>query len=101
MSFGKEQLQEGEEVLIYQHPHWLTVAGPMLAGLVVAILAIWLAYYLQAGWPLLVVLLPLIWLGWRLIVRASVESLVTNHRVVKQKGVWDTDSTDSPMDQIN
>jgi len=101
MSFGKEQLQEGEEVLIYEHPHWLTVAGPMLAGLVGAILAIWLAYYLQAGWPLLVVLLPLIWLGWRLMIRASVEYIVTNHRVVKQTGVWAKDSMDAPMDKIN
>jgi uncharacterized membrane protein YdbT with pleckstrin-like domain len=99
MSFKKDQLQEGEIVVIDTHPHFVTVIGPLILFLISFFTGIALAQ--TSPWFLLIAIPFAGWFIYRWFIRLSSEYIVTNRRVVKQQGLLSKTSVDSPLDKIN
>ncbi len=101
MSFTKEQLQQGETIVIETHPHFVTVVVPLVLFAVALLLAILFANA-QGQWPYLLIPIPFgIWLLIKWLKRISHGYVVTTYRVVKQQGLFTKTSVDAPLDHIN
>jgi uncharacterized membrane protein YdbT with pleckstrin-like domain len=102
MSFTKNQLLPGEQVIVIARQHIITLIRPILLNIACAVVLIGLTYaYPQTAWMLLFILIPLAILGWELLVRKSREYIVTDRRVVRNEGVFSVTSFDAPLDKIN
>jgi uncharacterized membrane protein YdbT with pleckstrin-like domain len=101
MSFQKDQLQPGEEIVVATRPHAVTLLLPALVFLGSFTLAYVLTRRFQSSAWLALALPAAAWFAWRCICRAGTEYIVTNHRVVRQEGVIGKTSIDAPLDKIN
>lgn len=101
MSFRKEQLQQGETIVIDAHPHFVTVVVPLALFVVVLLFAGGFANAKGEALYLLIALPFGIWLLVKWLKRISHEYIVTNYRVVKQEGLFTKTSVDAPLDHIN
>ncbi len=101
----QDHLQAGEEVLYQAHPSRLPLVPPLaLAALVTgAGLWVWTVYEnlvvtLLSGSVAVVFLL---WAGWRYLVIASYDYVLTNRRILRQQGILAKASNDAYLDKIN
>lgn len=101
----QDHLQAGEEVLYQAHPSRLPLVPPLtLAALVTAAgFWVWTAYEnivvtLLAG---SVAVIFLLWAGWRYLVIASHDYVLTNRRILRQVGLLAKSSNDAYLDKIN
>ncbi|HYH47084.1 MAG TPA: PH domain-containing protein [Thermoanaerobaculia bacterium] len=101
----QDHLQAGEEVLYQAHPSRLPLVPPLtLAALVTAAgFWVWTAYEnivvtLLAG---SVAVIFLLWAGWRYLVIASYDYVLTNRRILRQQGILAKASNDAYLDKIN
>jgi membrane protein YdbS with pleckstrin-like domain len=101
VSFTKEQLLPGEELILLAHQHLLTLARAVLINVTALAILLALSIQLDKWWFLYFYLAPLLFLLWEVLVRRSREYIVTNRRVVKQEGVFSITSFDAPLDKIN
>jgi uncharacterized membrane protein YdbT with pleckstrin-like domain len=101
MSFAKEQLLPGEELILVAHPHILVLSRSILLTFLSGIVISGLAYTLQIFWLLLFLLAPALYLFWEWLVRMRSEFVVTDLRVVKQEGVFAKTCFDASLDKIN
>ncbi len=101
MSFSKEQLLPGENLVILSRQHWLVLFRPVLLNVIILAVLIGLAYISQRAWFLLFILVPLLYLVWEYLAWHRREYVLTDRRVVKQEGVFSTSSFDAPLDKIN
>jgi uncharacterized membrane protein YdbT with pleckstrin-like domain len=101
MSFSKNQLLPGENVILLSRQHLLALLKPVL--LILIILAVIMALYinLQREWILLFCLVPLAYFLLKISDWKQREYVLTNRRVVKQEGVFSVSSFDAPLDKIN
>jgi uncharacterized membrane protein YdbT with pleckstrin-like domain len=100
MSFTKKQLLPGEILVILAHQHFMVLMRPILANIVV--LAVLGPLSLMQSWYwCLLYLLPLAYLLWKIVERRNREYILTDHRVVKQEGVFSVSSFDASLDKIN
>ncbi|HLA65175.1 MAG TPA: PH domain-containing protein, partial [Candidatus Saccharimonadales bacterium] len=115
MSYARNLLSRGEEVVFESRQHWLAVLGETWPFVVVSILALAVAIWLGTNPPLvnptvdgivtIVVVVALIvslgrigmriW-GWR-----NQEYLVTTRRLIKSEGVFNKDMSDSALEKVN
>jgi membrane protein YdbS with pleckstrin-like domain len=109
VAFPDELLVVGERVVLHRHPHWRLLVGPVLAFLLVAGAAGYLAALARGqgwqawGWPvvggvavLLVVLLtvaPVV--RWR-----TTHLVVTTRRLLVREGVRRRHALDVPLDRV-
>ena len=100
MSFTKKQLLPGETVVALVHQHPVVLLKPILLVVLVAIVCGFLSYY-ASPWFLLILLAPLAYLFGKVVARNAKEYVVTDHRVVKQEGVFSKSSFDASLDKIN
>jgi uncharacterized membrane protein YdbT with pleckstrin-like domain len=100
MSFTKKQLLPGETLITLVHQHPVVLLRPILLNVVAAAVCAALSYYVRL-WLLLFLLAPLAYLLWEIAVRQGREFIVTDHRVVKQEGVFSISSFDASLDKIN
>jgi len=109
MGFPENVLAEGERVEKNLHPHWLTVAGPVLLGAALAVGCLWaaaatpddrtgnlvqwvvVAVAVATAIPLVVV--PL--LRWR-----TTHYVITSHRVMVRKGILNKMGKDITLSKI-
>ena len=106
MSFTKEQLLSGEELISLEHQHVIVLFKPILLNIVCAAVFSILSYELRnywstSYWLIFLCLLPLGMLGWAILVRNGREYIVTDRRVVRTEGVFSSSSFDAPLDKIN
>ncbi|HEY3132310.1 MAG TPA: PH domain-containing protein [Acidobacteriota bacterium] len=101
MTFRKEQLQQGEAIIIDTHPHFVTVVVSFALLVVATLVAIGLANWKGEGLYLLIIVPFGIWFFVKWLNRISHEYIVTNFRVVKQQGLFTKASVDAPLDHIN
>jgi membrane protein YdbS with pleckstrin-like domain len=101
VSFTKNQLLPGEELIILSHQHFLVLARAVIINLAALAVLIALSLVSNRMWILYFDVVPLCVLLWEILVRRQREYIVTNRRVVKQEGVFSINSFDAPLDKIN
>jgi len=109
MGFPENVLAKGERVERSIHPHWLTVVGPLLFGLVLVAAAIavvalspddstgnlvqWISIAVLAVVAIPTVLVP--FLRWR-----TTHYVVTSHRVMVRRGILSKSGKDITLSKI-
>ena len=107
MPFPKRLLLDGEVVALDLRPHWWFFAGPLFAGIPVAVLlagalkqngdvqtvGLWITAAVALGWA--------VWLGYRLISWQTTHFVVTSERLVFRSGILSKHMRDIPLDKIN
>ncbi len=101
MSFTKAQLLAGETLVAFTRQHLIVLLRPIVVNLIsIAVLAV-LAVKVEQYWLLWFYLVPAVYLLWEILVWRGREYVVTDHRVVKQEGVFSISSFDASLDKIN
>lgn len=94
-------LGEGEELVLSLKPHWIYILIDRPLVLVFAILAAGIGTQLLEGLAQVAVLLiPVAWLLWQLIERASRTYVLTDRRVVMLAGVLRQAVVDAPLANV-
>ena len=101
MSFTEDHLMAGEKLITLEHPHLMVLARAILVNVAFLALLVALSLALSRAWLLAFQLVPLAYLAWEVVVRQSREYILTDHRVVKQEGVFAVNSFDASLDKIN
>ncbi len=106
MSFTKKQLLPGEQLVSLEHQHVIVLVKPILLNVVCVVVFLILSYELRNHWSMSywimsLCLIPLGILAWDMLVRKGREYIVTDRRVVRNEGVFNTSSFDAPLDKIN
>ena len=101
MSFTKEQLLPGENLIVLARQHPLVLAWPVILNILVLAILAGIAYASQIYWLLALFVIPLIYLLWEYLEWHSREYVLTDRRVVRQEGVFSISSLDAPLDKIN
>ncbi|MBK8482355.1 MAG: PH domain-containing protein [Proteobacteria bacterium] len=108
-------LRENEQVLLVTRKHWIELVRPVLALVGVAALVVlicWGEARLGAGeaegsalvigpWSALLLVVPALWLGWRLLARRYDIWVVTDRRVIDEEGVISLTAMESPLSKVN
>lgn len=112
MSYAKNLLSRGEEVVFESRQHWLAVLGQtwlfvMGAILVLAVL-IWATSSdlgsVQGGLQvvsLVLLIVSLAYLGLKIWAWRNQEYLITNRRVIKAEGIFNKQMGDSSLEKVN
>ena len=101
MSFTEDHLMAGEKLIILEHPHYMVLARAIVVNVAFLALLVALSLALSRPWLLAFQLVPLAYLAWEVVVRRSQEYILTDHRAVKQEGVFAVSSFDASLDKIN
>ena len=105
MAFPQKLLNEGEEVVVDLRPHWLFLAKPVAAVvlvLVVAIIALKYSVPNPVKWALLALLVvAVLWLVARYAKWANTNFTVTTDRIVRRTGVLAKHGREIPLDHLN
>jgi uncharacterized membrane protein YdbT with pleckstrin-like domain len=101
MSFARNQLLPGEDLIILTRQHPLVLFKPILLNLLVLALFTALYVYTQQLWLLALYGILLCYLLWKILSWRRKEYILTNHRVVLQEGVLSVSSFDASLDKIN
>ncbi len=101
----EDQLQPGEEILYRAYPTRLPLI-PWVLGLVLALVAAWLAWNLLDSLPLALAAgaVALVLLGmtlFKLMVLRSHDYVLTNRRVILEEGILSRRSMDASLGKIN
>jgi len=101
MSFTKEQLLPGENLVILARQNPLVLFRPVLLN--IAALAVFsvISYFSKRIWLMALFIIPLIYLLGEFFAWRKREYILTDRRVVKQEGVFSVSSFDAPLDKIN
>lgn len=109
MGFPENVLAQGEKVERSIHPHWLTVVGPTLIGLVLVVAAVLVAWVTpddptgnRVQWivvailgVLAIVLVVAPFLRWR-----TTHYVITSHRVMVRRGILSKSGKDITLSKI-
>jgi uncharacterized membrane protein YdbT with pleckstrin-like domain len=101
MSFTREQLLPGEKLIVLARQHILVLFWPSLLSLIALIIFIGLSIHFGKAWFMVFFLVPLVFFLWKLIAWHRIEYILTDRRVVLQKGVFSITSFDASLDKIN
>ena len=101
MSFTKEQLLPGENLIILARQHPLVLFRPFLLNLIMLAILAALSYELARAWIMAFYIFPLMYFLWELLEWRRREYILTDRRVVRQEGVFSVSSFDAPLDKIN
>ncbi|MBK7434588.1 MAG: PH domain-containing protein [Chitinophagaceae bacterium] len=91
-------LKKDEKILIIIRQHWIKLALPILAWLMLAIL---LLMFLKPGTAFIIILITALYPGYEYINWKYNLWSVTNLRVVDESGFFTRFSKESPLDKIN
>lgn len=99
----RSTLRANEQVLLITRQHWVGLIPPALALLAAAVLAGLLGWGVPevGGWGALLLVAPLLWLGWHLLARRYDIWIVTDRRVIDEAGVLSVSAKESPLSKIN
>jgi uncharacterized membrane protein YdbT with pleckstrin-like domain len=101
MSFTKHQLLPGEKIILLARQHPLVLAKSVLLNIVILTILGVIAYKFERAWFLFFGLIPLGYLVLKFFEWRKKEYILTDHRIVKQEGVFSVASFDAPLDKIN
>ncbi|HYK88241.1 MAG TPA: PH domain-containing protein [Acidobacteriota bacterium] len=101
MSFKKDQLLPGESLIALTREHKVVLLRPVLINIIAVAVLVALALSVRQYWLMILYVVPALYLLWEILVWRSKEYVVTDHRVVKQDGVFSISSFDASLDKIN
>lgn len=101
MSFTKDQLLPGENLIVLARQHAFVLFWPVVLNILVLAVLVAISYFTQNFWFLLFYLIPLLYLVWEYAAWHNREYILTDRRVVRQEGVFSINSLDAPLDKIN
>ena len=101
MSFTRDQLLPGESLVTLTRQHKIVLLRPAFINLISIAVLVALTILTRRYWLLAFYIIPAAYLLWEVLVWASREYVVTDHRVVKQDGVFSISSFDASLDKIN
>ena len=112
MSYARNLLSRGEEVVFESRQHWFAVLGAVWPFVVAAILAFAVLIWQTSlpEWPLrgilqvaslLVLLLSLARIGLKVWAWRNQEYFVTTRRLIKAEGIFNKEMADSGLEKIN
>ncbi len=107
MAFPRRLLNEGEDVVAELRPHWVFLAGPLLAtaGVVAATVAITAQVDGVPGWAsvalVVVIAISAIWLAQRYLRWTTTTVILTTDRLVVREGVLVRHAREIPLDRID
>jgi uncharacterized membrane protein YdbT with pleckstrin-like domain len=101
MSFTKEQLLPGENLILLARQHPLVLFWPVLLNLIALAVLIALSVELAKWWIMVFCIAPLLYFLWKFLGWHRREYILTDRRVVRQEGVFSVSSFDAPLDKIN
>lgn len=101
MAPKSDYLIPGEAVVLCTHRHILTLAGAVFVNIVALAVLFWAAYAFGEYRPFWLLILPLAYLLWRILLRARKLYMITNLRVIRQEGLIGVSSLDASLDKIN
>lgn len=102
MPFPAHMLNEGEEVVLYRHPHWTFIAsGFVLLGVAVAVAAVISILLPEFFWVgLIIVLFGLLGAGGRYLRWRTTEFVVSTDRIIVRQGVLAKYAIEIPLDKV-
>jgi uncharacterized membrane protein YdbT with pleckstrin-like domain len=101
MSFTKNQLLPGENLILLARQHPFVLLKPVLLNLLVLTLLAILSIHFENAWLLIPGLATLAYLLLKYLEWKRREYILTDRRIVKQEGVFSISSFDAPLDKIN
>ncbi|MCX6305189.1 MAG: PH domain-containing protein [Bacteroidetes bacterium] len=96
----RTKLKNNETVAIIIRPHWFTLVLPSVIAVIGLAIGIAIGTY-GPGYGYFLTLIPLGYLGYKVIERNNNLWAVTNLRVIDEYGVISLNSKESPLDKIN
>jgi uncharacterized membrane protein YdbT with pleckstrin-like domain len=107
VSYLDKVLQPGEVVLVKTRPHWIVLLSPLLMLAVAVVVAI-ASFVVLSGQPALVgygvaglvAVFALATLAIRMVVRASTEFCVTDHRIIVKRGIVSLHTVELNVDKV-
>ena len=108
MSFPRKYLNEGEEIVLDQRPHWFYLVGPVIA--LAATLALAVAVSGRAHGDLqavalvptlLLVALALVWVLVRYAKWTTTSFVITTDRLIHRHGVLSKSGREIPLERLN
>jgi uncharacterized membrane protein YdbT with pleckstrin-like domain len=106
VAFPEDVLTSEERVVLHVHPHWKTLARPVLLGVVVVAAAVVALIFVPSGIGQLIIgaaaLVVLVWLLLRpILVRQTTHYVFTDQRILLQLGIFNRDRRDIPLSRVN
>lgn len=105
MAFPRKYLNDGEEIILEQRPHWFFLFGPAVALIASLALAIWVAqadvsdFVLFPALALAVV--ALLFFLWRYAQWITTDFVLTTDRLIYRKGVLSRQGREIPLERLN
>jgi len=101
MTPTSDYLIPGETVVLCTHRHVLTLAGVIFINIAALVLLSWISYAFGEYRLLWLLIVPLVFLLWGILLRARKLYIITNLRVIRQEGLIAISSLDASLDKIN
>ncbi|MDH4334010.1 MAG: PH domain-containing protein [Chloroflexota bacterium] len=112
MSYAKNLLSRGEEVVFESRQHWFAILAQTWAFVIGALLAFAVLIWQTSGneWAmrgflqivsLAVLLVSLAWIGLKVWAWRNQEYLVTTRRIIKAQGIFNKEMGDSSLEKVN
>jgi len=106
--FPQKYLNEGEEIVLDQRPHWSYLAGPTLALAATVALAVLVSARVEGDLArvalvptLLLVAVALAWVLVRYARWATTSFVITTDRLIHRKGVLSKSGREIPLERLN
>jgi uncharacterized membrane protein YdbT with pleckstrin-like domain len=108
VSFPRRYLNEGEEIVLEQRPHWFFLAGPVIALVASLVLAVVVSARVEGDLQtvalvpaLLLVGVSLLWVLARYARWATTSFVITTDRLVHRHGVLSKSGREIPLERLN
>lgn len=108
MSFPRRYLNEGEEIVLDQRPHWFFLAGPVIALVASLVLAVVVSARVEGDLQtvalvpaLLLVGVSLLWVLVRYARWATTSFVITTDRLIHRHGVLSKSGREIPLERLN
>lgn len=108
MSFPRRYLNEGEEIVLDQRPHWSFLAGPVIALVASLVLAVTVSSRVEGDLPpaalvpmLLLLGLSLVWVLVRYAKWATNSFVITTDRLIHRHGALSKSGREIPLERLN
>jgi uncharacterized membrane protein YdbT with pleckstrin-like domain len=108
MAFPRKYLNEGEDIVLEQRPHWFFLAGPAVALLLALVIVVAVSARVAGDVQrlamiplLLLVLVALVWFVARYAKWATTSFVVTTDRLIHRTGVVSKSGREIPLERLN
>jgi uncharacterized membrane protein YdbT with pleckstrin-like domain len=104
--FSSKLLNEGEDLVLDLHPHWLFFVKSALAFVAAVVVGVLILTWRDSpsflGIPAgALILLALVWLGWTYLKWATTNFVITTDRLIYRHGVVSKHGIEIPLERVN